>query len=163
MCKLYQNDPEQYESLLKEKLVLLIGEANFNKLEKLVEKLQGEGNILFSSEEYLQMTTDARDELQMRLMNNIPSMSQLMKTKKLLTRSVSESQCLQDCADTRDEAIEEAAVAALCGMFLGLAACLASGGFASVAGLAAAFAAAHQGDIALQNAQNAYERCLRYC
>ncbi|MFR3330362.1 MAG: hypothetical protein ACLTSL_09420 [Odoribacter splanchnicus] len=39
LFKLYQNDPEQYESLLKEKLVLLIGEANFNKLEKLVEKL----------------------------------------------------------------------------------------------------------------------------
>ncbi len=96
----------------------------------------------------------------MRLMNNIPSMSQLMKTKKNLTRNVSESQCLQDCADTRDEAIEEAAVAALCGMFLGLAVCLASGGFASVTGLAAAFAATHQGDIALQNA---YERCLRYC
>lgn len=163
LLKLYQSNRGEYEYIVRQKLTSLIGEEKFNALEMKVTELQSRANALLNTTEYSKLSPKEKDELYVQLSYNLPRVSQVMKSKGFLTRSVSESECLQDCAETRDEAIEEAAIAALCGIGVGLAVCLGTVGVGSVGGLIEAFLAAYQGDVAITNAQNAYERCIKKC
>lgn len=159
---LYMNNSEQYLSLAQEKITETVGIEIFEDLLNEMEILQSKEKELFQSQNYISLDEMDKDLIIKDLFYNLPSMSILLNPV-LQTKSVSESQCIQDCAASRDEAIQEAAYAALCGMAGGLAACVSTGGWGSVAGLVSAFLAAHAGDMAIENAWNAYERCVRYC
>lgn len=162
MFPLYTNDSEQYLYLAQEKIKETIGENVYNDLLSEMEILQLRGEKLLKSENYLNLDDMDKNLIINDLFYNLPSISICFKPT-LQTKSVSESECIQDCAASRDEAIQEAAYAALCGMAAGLAACVVSGGWGSVGGLVSAFLAAHAGDMAITNAWKAYERCIKYC
>lgn len=166
LATLYQlgkNDPEKYETLMREKLISLISEKNLIRLQESMEQLQNSGNKLIDTKEYLALNEADKEQISIQLLGNLPTMSKLMKSNSIMTRSVSESECLADCAAARDEAIEAAAISALCGMAVGLGTCLLTGGWGSVFGLTSAFLAAHAGDMAIENARNTYDRCIKYC
>lgn len=159
---LYMNNPEQYLSLAQEKIKETVGIDAFEDLLNEIEILQSKEKDLFQSQNYISLDEVDKELIIKDLFYNLPSMSILLNPV-LQTKSVSESQCVQDCAASRDETIQEAAFAALCGMAGGLATCVTTGGWGTVAGLVSAFLAAHAGDMAIKNAWNAYERCIKYC
>lgn len=163
LLQLCQNNPVEYEMLVKQKFVSLIGEGKFAELEEKANNLQNEANILSMTAGYSELTEKEKEEMAIQLMYNFPSMACLTSNDFILSKSSSEEQCIAECAAKRDKAIEQAAINALCGMGIGLLECLATGGWGSVAGLLAAFYAAYQGDQAITQAQQAYTDCIKLC
>ena len=163
LLKLCQNNPAEYEMLVKQKIVSLIGENKFAELEEKANTLQNEANILSMTTEYSELTEKEKEEIAIQLMYNFPSMACLTSNDFILSKSGSEEQCIAECAKKRDKAIEQAAITALCGMGWSLVKCLASGGWGTLDALVSAFLFAYAGDVAISNAQDEYTRCVRNC